>query len=165
MRRLRAAIGPDRWLLVEKILGVGEALPASWPVDGTSGYEALREIRGVFVDPDGAGLLTQFAAEHTGRKESLHEAEHAARREVARTILAAEVQPHPRDCAAAATAAQRVTRGRGRGAALRLPGLPLVPARGPGRAGHRAVGGPDPPPRPGRAARRAARGDARRPGG
>ena len=101
MRRLRAAIGPDRWLVVEKILGVGEALPASWPVDGTSGYEALREIQGVFVDPDGAGLLTQFAAEHTGRKESLHEAEHAARREVASTILAAEVARIARDCSAA----------------------------------------------------------------
>jgi (1->4)-alpha-D-glucan 1-alpha-D-glucosylmutase len=92
VRRLRAAIGPDRWLLVEKILGVGEELPASWPVNGTSGYEALREIQGVFVDPDGAGLLTQLAAEHTGRKESAHAAEHAARREVADTILAAEVR-------------------------------------------------------------------------
>ncbi len=91
MRRLRAALGPDRWLLVEKILGVGEQLPPSWPVDGTSGYEALREIGGVFVDPDGAGLLTQVAAEHTGVKQSLHAAEHDARREVAATILAAEV--------------------------------------------------------------------------
>jgi (1->4)-alpha-D-glucan 1-alpha-D-glucosylmutase len=91
-RRLRAAIGPRRWLLMEKILGVGEELPASWPVNGTSGYEALREIQGVFVDPSGAGLLTQLAAEHTGRKESLHAAEHAARREVADTILAAEVR-------------------------------------------------------------------------
>ena len=91
-RRLRAAIGPDRWLLVEKILGVGEELPPSWPVDGTSGYEALREICGVFVDPDGAGLLTQLAAEHTGRKENAHAVEHAARREVAATILAAEVR-------------------------------------------------------------------------
>ncbi|WP_433558870.1 malto-oligosyltrehalose synthase [Pseudonocardia xinjiangensis] len=92
MRRLRAAIGPDRWLLVEKILGVGEELPASWPVNGTSGYEALREIQGVFVDPSGGGLLTQFAAEHVGRKESLHAAEHAARREITDTILAAEVR-------------------------------------------------------------------------
>ncbi|HYH30803.1 MAG TPA: malto-oligosyltrehalose synthase [Pseudonocardia sp.] len=92
VRRLRAAIGPQRWLLVEKILGVGEELPASWPVNGTSGYEALREIQGVFVDPDGAGVLTQLAAEHTGRKESAHAAEHAARREVADTILAAEVR-------------------------------------------------------------------------
>ena len=92
MRRLRAAIGNDRWLLVEKILAVGEELPTSWPVDGTSGYEALREICGVFVDPDGAGLLTQLAAEHTGRKENAHAVEHAARREVADTILAAEVR-------------------------------------------------------------------------
>jgi (1->4)-alpha-D-glucan 1-alpha-D-glucosylmutase len=91
-RRLRAAIGPQRWLLVEKILGVGEEMPPSWPVDGTSGYEALREICGVFVDPDGAGLLTQLAAEHTGRRENAHAAEHAARREVADTILAAEVR-------------------------------------------------------------------------
>ncbi|MHA6630733.1 malto-oligosyltrehalose synthase [Pseudonocardia sichuanensis] len=91
-RRLRAALGPQRWLLVEKILAVGEELPASWPVNGTSGYEALREIQGVFVDPDGAGVLTQLAAEHTGRKESAHAAEHAARREVADTILAAEVR-------------------------------------------------------------------------
>ncbi len=90
-RRLRAAIGPERWLLVEKILAVGEELPPSWPVHGTSGYEALRELQGVFVDPDGAGLLTQLAAEHTGGKQPLHAAEHDARREVATTILSAEV--------------------------------------------------------------------------
>jgi (1->4)-alpha-D-glucan 1-alpha-D-glucosylmutase len=99
-RRLRAAIGPERWLVVEKILGAGESLPASWPVDGTSGYEALREIGGVFVDPDGAGLLTQFAAEHTGARESLHAAEHAARLEVAHGILAAEVARIARECTA-----------------------------------------------------------------
>ena len=91
-RRLRAAIGPGRWLLVEKILGVGEELPVSWPVDGTSGYEALREICGVFVDADGAGLLTQLTAEHLGRRENAHAVEHAARREVTDTILAAEVR-------------------------------------------------------------------------
>jgi (1->4)-alpha-D-glucan 1-alpha-D-glucosylmutase len=77
-RRLRAAIGPERWLLMEKILGVGEELPVSWPVDGTSGSEALREVCGVFVDPDGAGLLTQLTAEHIGRRENAHTVEHAA---------------------------------------------------------------------------------------
>jgi (1->4)-alpha-D-glucan 1-alpha-D-glucosylmutase len=92
VRRLRAALGPDRWLLVEKILGVGETMPASWPVDGTTGYEALREVCGVFIDPAGAGLLTQFAAEHTGRRQAGHAVERAARREVADTILAAEVR-------------------------------------------------------------------------
>jgi (1->4)-alpha-D-glucan 1-alpha-D-glucosylmutase len=92
LRRLRAAIGPDRWLLVEKILAVGEPLPASWPVDGTTGYEALGEISGVFVDPAGAGLLTQFAAEHTGERLAAHTVERRARREVADSILAAEVR-------------------------------------------------------------------------
>ncbi|ANY05034.1 malto-oligosyltrehalose synthase [Pseudonocardia sp. HH130630-07] len=90
-RRLRAEIGPWKWLLVEKILGVGEDLPVSWPVDGTSGYEALREVCGVFVDPDGAGLLTQFAAEHTGTKPSAHAVEDDGRHLVAERILVAEV--------------------------------------------------------------------------
>jgi (1->4)-alpha-D-glucan 1-alpha-D-glucosylmutase len=92
LRRLRGALGPDRWLLVEKILGVGETLPPSWPVDGTTGYEALREVCGVFVDPAGAGVLTQFAAEHTGERLAAHTVERQARREVAGTILAAEVR-------------------------------------------------------------------------
>ncbi|MET0189054.1 MAG: malto-oligosyltrehalose synthase [Pseudonocardia sediminis] len=92
LRRLRAEIGPDRWLLVEKILGVGETLPVSWPVDGTTGYEALREICGVFVDPDGAGLLTQFAAEHTGEKPHAHTVENDGRHLVADELLVAEVR-------------------------------------------------------------------------
>ena len=40
--RLRAA-APDAWLVVEKILEPGEELPA-WPVAGTTGYDALREV-------------------------------------------------------------------------------------------------------------------------
>jgi len=106
LHRLRAALGPQRWLLVEKILAVGEQLPVSWPVDGTSGYEALREVCGVFVDPGGAGLLTQLAAEHTGGRESARAAEYAGRREVADTILAAEV----RRITAAALTDPKVTR-------------------------------------------------------
>ncbi|MFI7678097.1 alpha-amylase family glycosyl hydrolase [Actinophytocola sp. NPDC049390] len=60
MRRLRAE-APDAWLVVEKILAVDESLPASWPVDGTTGYDALREICGVFVDPAGEPALTALA--------------------------------------------------------------------------------------------------------
>lgn len=92
LRRLREAVGPRCWLIVEKILGTDERLPASWPVDGTTGYDALREVCGVFVDPKGAGLLTQLAAEHVGWRESARNAEHEARREVAETILESEVR-------------------------------------------------------------------------
>ncbi len=51
LRRLRAAV-PRAWLVVEKVLEAGEELP-DWPVDGTTGYEALREVCGLFVDPTG----------------------------------------------------------------------------------------------------------------
>ncbi|MCT2583799.1 malto-oligosyltrehalose synthase [Actinophytocola sp. S1-96] len=58
--RLRDAA--DCWLVVEKILAPGEELPASWPVHGTTGYDALRQVCGVFVDPSGEPALTELAA-------------------------------------------------------------------------------------------------------
>ncbi len=48
---------PDAWLVVEKILEHGETLPASWPVAGTSGYDALAEVSGLFVSAAGEKAL------------------------------------------------------------------------------------------------------------
>jgi len=45
---------PDAWLVVEKILERGEPLPPHWPVDGTTGYDALGDVCGLFIDPAGA---------------------------------------------------------------------------------------------------------------
>ncbi|MGW0843720.1 malto-oligosyltrehalose synthase [Streptomyces sp. NPDC002787] len=60
LRRLHEATG-GRWTVVEKILADGEALPAAWPVAGTTGYDALRHVDGLFTDPAGAGeLLGQY---------------------------------------------------------------------------------------------------------
>ncbi|WP_200307986.1 malto-oligosyltrehalose synthase [Streptomyces adelaidensis] len=60
LRRLHEATG-GRWTVVEKILADEEALPAAWPVAGTTGYDALRHIDGLFTDPAGAGeLLGQY---------------------------------------------------------------------------------------------------------
>ncbi|MFC5139165.1 malto-oligosyltrehalose synthase [Actinomycetospora rhizophila] len=92
VRRLREALGDEAWLLVEKILGPDEALPRSWPVDGTTGYEALREVGGLFVDPRGEALVDAVAAQHTGAREGLSVTEHAARRLVTDEILVAEVR-------------------------------------------------------------------------
>ncbi|MGW0878180.1 malto-oligosyltrehalose synthase [Streptomyces sp. NPDC002671] len=70
LARLHAATG-GRWTVVEKILADGEHLPASWPVAGTTGYDALRHVDGLFTDPDGAGELLaayrRFAAPQTDR--------------------------------------------------------------------------------------------------
>ena len=95
LRRLRDE-APDTWILVEKILGAGESLPASWPVDGTTGYDALREVCGVFVDPGGAAPLTALYAEvaevpHAAAGD-ISVVEAACRRLVAGTMLRAEVR-------------------------------------------------------------------------
>jgi (1->4)-alpha-D-glucan 1-alpha-D-glucosylmutase len=55
---LRELSGARAWIVIEKILAVDEALEPTLPVDGTTGYDALREIGGLFVDPNGAPALT-----------------------------------------------------------------------------------------------------------
>ena len=62
---LRELLGPDAWIVIEKILAVDEALEPTLPVAGTTGYDALRELGGIFVDPAGAPALTALA-ESTG---------------------------------------------------------------------------------------------------
>ncbi|MGO9929450.1 MAG: malto-oligosyltrehalose synthase [Mycobacterium sp.] len=55
---LRELAGPDAWIVIEKILAVDEALEPTLPVAGTTGYDALRQVGGVFVDPSGEPALT-----------------------------------------------------------------------------------------------------------
>jgi (1->4)-alpha-D-glucan 1-alpha-D-glucosylmutase len=78
LRRLRDETGPGTWIVVEKILEPGEAL-GDWPVDGTTGYDALREIGGLFV----AGPIGT---------EEWAEVARTAKREAATTLLAAELK-------------------------------------------------------------------------
>ncbi|MFI9154036.1 malto-oligosyltrehalose synthase [Streptomyces sp. NPDC053367] len=70
LARLHEATG-GRWTVVEKILADHERLPASWRVAGTTGYDALRRIDGLFTDPGGAaellGHYRRFAAPQTDR--------------------------------------------------------------------------------------------------
>ncbi|MGK3203815.1 malto-oligosyltrehalose synthase [Amycolatopsis sp. MEPSY49] len=89
-RRLREN-APNAWIVAEKILHPGEPLPQSWPVDGTTGYDALREIAGVFVDPAGEPGFTELATE-LGVKTGYHRVEAEARRLVTDRILVAEVR-------------------------------------------------------------------------
>ncbi|MCF6385918.1 malto-oligosyltrehalose synthase [Mycobacterium sp. MBM] len=55
---LRELVGAAAWIVIEKILAPNEALDPALPVDGTTGYDALREIGGLFLDPAGEPRLT-----------------------------------------------------------------------------------------------------------
>lgn len=57
---LRELTGPNAWIVIEKILAADEPLEHSLPVNGTTGYDAMREIGGVFLDPAGETALTDL---------------------------------------------------------------------------------------------------------
>jgi len=55
-----------RYLIVEKILGRDEPLPEDWPVAGTTGYDFLNEVNGLFVDATGLSRLVKDFHRFTG---------------------------------------------------------------------------------------------------
>ncbi|MFD7326640.1 malto-oligosyltrehalose synthase [Streptomyces sp. NPDC059875] len=67
LERLHEATGGRCWTVVEKILTGTEPLPPTWPVAGTTGYDALRYVDGVFVDAAGADELLDVYREFAGR--------------------------------------------------------------------------------------------------
>ena len=48
------------YVVVEKILDAGEHLPPDWETHGTSGYDFVNVLNGLFVDPQGEEPLTRF---------------------------------------------------------------------------------------------------------
>ncbi|MFE3325392.1 malto-oligosyltrehalose synthase [Streptomyces sp. NPDC059176] len=64
LHRLDGATG-GCWTVVEKILTRAERLPATWPVAGTTGYDALHRVDGVFTDPAGAAELCDHYRDFT----------------------------------------------------------------------------------------------------
>jgi (1->4)-alpha-D-glucan 1-alpha-D-glucosylmutase len=104
---LRELAGPQAWIAVEKILAVDEPLDPTLPVAGTTGYDALREIGGLFLDPTGVGPLTALFESSGARYDDMPEVArrlkadavtHTLGSELARlrrTIVAAAGADHP----------------------------------------------------------------------
>ncbi len=69
-RRLREA-SPRGWIVAEKILEGEETLRDDWPVDGTTGYEFLNLVGGLFVDGSAEAAMTAIYRAFTGLDEDL----------------------------------------------------------------------------------------------
>ncbi len=87
LKTLRKRMGPDAYIVVEKILEHDEVLRPDWPVDGTSGYDALNAINGLFVDR--SALETFDALDPTDR--SFDERLKAAKRQMLDVSFRGEV--------------------------------------------------------------------------
>lgn len=67
LQRLRELLGPDCFIIAEKILEAGEAVPQDWPLQGTSGYEYLAFVNKLLTNRQGADKLVNFYNEITPR--------------------------------------------------------------------------------------------------
>lgn len=89
--RGKAAAGPGTfYVVVEKILAEGEAMPHFAGVAGTTGYEWLNVISRVLVDGNGLVPLERTWREFTGERSSSPDMLDAAKRRVVDTMLASE---------------------------------------------------------------------------
>jgi (1->4)-alpha-D-glucan 1-alpha-D-glucosylmutase len=82
----------EQWITVEKILEPGEELPKTWPVAGTTGYDAMREAAGVFIDHDREPEFTALYQQLTGDQRTIADHIEAGKRLVVNTLLPAEVR-------------------------------------------------------------------------
>ena len=90
VRRLHERTG-GAWVVVEKITEGTEDLPDDWPCAGTTGYDALLRVGGLFVDPAGAAPLSALLTEVTGDVRGFAAVVEEAKREVVEHGLYAEV--------------------------------------------------------------------------
>ena len=88
--RLHAA-APHAWIVAEKILQPGEMMAEDWPVAGTTGYEFIRRVTGLFIDPAGERPLTDIYAEFTGQPTDYGVVVRETQRLVLQDLLVAEV--------------------------------------------------------------------------
>ncbi|HEY0053978.1 MAG TPA: malto-oligosyltrehalose synthase [Pedobacter sp.] len=76
LSRLRKLVGEDSYLIVEKILGIDEKLPTTWPIQGNSGYDFLAIVNNLFTDESSEKQFTKFYKKLTDDKRSIKEQIH-----------------------------------------------------------------------------------------
>ncbi|MEN3340551.1 MAG: (1-_4)-alpha-D-glucan 1-alpha-D-glucosylmutase [Acidobacteriota bacterium] len=79
------------YVVAEKILSAGEQLPSDWAVHGTTGYNYLNDLNGLFVDVAQARRTRRIYAKLTGRNEPFDDVLYAAKRLIVSTAMASEL--------------------------------------------------------------------------
>ncbi len=81
----------NAWVVEEKILEPGERLPGTWRTAGTTGYDALNRVLGLFVDPAGEAALTSLWESETAARASYPQVVDVTKHLVLTEVLVAEV--------------------------------------------------------------------------
>jgi glycogen debranching enzyme GlgX/malto-oligosyltrehalose synthase len=89
----RGGVGEDKpiYLLAEKILEPGEGLPRAWPISGTTGYEFLAAVNGIWVDAAAEPAMTRTYVELTRATADFRAVLGQAKRDVIEGSFASEI--------------------------------------------------------------------------
>jgi len=79
------------YLVAEKILAKGERLPTPWAIHGTTGYEFLNLVGGLFVDPASEKLMTAGYAAFTGQRTPFPDLVYEAKQLIMEVSLSSEL--------------------------------------------------------------------------
>ncbi len=82
---------PSFYVVVEKILAEDEPLPEDWPVAGTTGYDFLNTVNGLFIDAEGLKTLGETYRRFTGLQSDFSEAAYQGNKKVLAELFAGEV--------------------------------------------------------------------------
>jgi len=91
LRRVREAV-PDAYVVVEKILDYDERLAAAFPVDGTTGYDFIAHVDGLFVDSRNEETMTSLYHAFTGESQPFSELVRSCKHEIMSTELSPDLE-------------------------------------------------------------------------
>jgi (1->4)-alpha-D-glucan 1-alpha-D-glucosylmutase len=83
---------PPCYIVVEKILGHDEELRREWPVHGTTGYDFMNLLNGVFVEQRNAQPFRDLYAEFTGARVNFGDLLYQSKKLVLRVAMSSELQ-------------------------------------------------------------------------
>jgi (1->4)-alpha-D-glucan 1-alpha-D-glucosylmutase len=79
------------YVVAEKILAEGELLPADWAVDGTTGYDFLNAVNGLFVDADSREAFDRIYQTFTGQAAAYDQRVSSAKKMTMLVSMASEI--------------------------------------------------------------------------
>lgn len=87
----KGAAAANFYVVVEKILAPCEDLPEEWPVAGTTGYDFLNALNGIFVDERQTDALDDIYVRFSGVEAGFEELAYDKKKQVMQSLLAVEM--------------------------------------------------------------------------
>ncbi len=79
------------YVVLEKISSAGDFLPESWPVHGSTGYDFLADLNGIFIDTDNEKLLTDIYKRFTRSQQSFADLVYENKKLIMQVALSSEI--------------------------------------------------------------------------